>query len=363
MDYTHIRIPSTFKQVGDDWRGPCVRHPGQQRHIRRHTGKGDVPMSEVRPAIRRAARDSRACAHVWTEPGGGPQQARKETGRWRCVDYTDGAEFDHVRVEPGKAGAKKDVYWDPPPKASGKKPSAFLYPAMRHQGADTVIIAEGEKAADALADHLLGCKVIVLGTCSGSVAPTKAAIAAFQKHVRRPAPELRGQLKRWSEDCGAAFAAGEPNMGGMVNREADNWRQIFGVADQAGGGWSARIRQAAEKVQGRRTVEAFRGGPAKNGVRTKGWELRVRAARVAELLFMAGGSAPSAGVRPAVLPGGAIAVEQVPEERRRSRSTLRPGSWGSSGGGGGGGWPGRTCCRYHAILKTGYRAMSDQQEG
>ena len=141
-------------------------------------------MSEVRPAIRRAARDSRACAHVWTEPGGGPQQARKETGRWRCVDYTDGAEFDHVRVEPGKAGAKKDVYWDPPPKASGKKPSAFLYPAMRHQGADTVIIAEGEKAADALADHLLGCKVIVLGTCSGSVAPTKAAIAAFQKHVK-----------------------------------------------------------------------------------------------------------------------------------------------------------------------------------
>ena len=50
---------------------------------------------------------------------------------------------------------------------------------------------------------------------------------------RRPAPELRGQLKRWSEDCGAAFAAGEPNMGGMVNREADNWRQIFGVADPA----------------------------------------------------------------------------------------------------------------------------------
>ena len=76
---------------------------------------------------------------------------------------------------------------------------------------------------------------------------------------RRPAPELRGQLKRWSEDCGVEFAACDPNMGRMDNREADNWRQLFGVADQARGGWSARIRRAAEQVQGRaekRTTKA-----------------------------------------------------------------------------------------------------------
>ena len=80
--------------------------------------------------------------------------------------------------------------------------------------------------------------------------PRGARLASFRSD-RHPAPELRGQLKRWAEDHGHEFAAHDPDMGEVVNREADNWRPLYGVADQAGGEWSKRIRQDSEKVRGR----------------------------------------------------------------------------------------------------------------
>src|SRR5262245_34885677 len=41
----------------------------------------------------------------------------------------------------------------------------------------------------------------------------------------------------------------DPNMPpGVINREADNWRPLLAIADEAGGEWPKRARKAAEAV-------------------------------------------------------------------------------------------------------------------
>ena len=80
--------------------------------------------------------------------------------------------------------------------------------------------------------------------------PAGVRLASFRAD-RHPAPELQGQLKRWAADEGRRFAAHDPAMGNVVNREADNWRVLYGVADMAGPEWSTRIRGAADEVRGR----------------------------------------------------------------------------------------------------------------
>src|SRR5262245_11402479 len=50
---------------------------------------------------------------------------------------------------------------------------------------------------------------------------------------------------RWSGDNEAALADYDPDMGGMINRNADNWRGLFAIADLIGADWPDRIRDAA----------------------------------------------------------------------------------------------------------------------
>jgi hypothetical protein len=50
---------------------------------------------------------------------------------------------------------------------------------------------------------------------------------------------------RWAEDTAHEFADSDPDMGGLINRAADNWRPLFAIADVIGADWPARVREAA----------------------------------------------------------------------------------------------------------------------
>jgi len=48
---------------------------------------------------------------------------------------------------------------------------------------------------------------------------------------------------RWAEDVDIDDY--DPDMGGLINRTADNWRPLFVIADAIGSDWPMRIREAA----------------------------------------------------------------------------------------------------------------------
>jgi putative DNA primase/helicase len=57
---------------------------------------------------------------------------------------------------------------------------------------------------------------------------------------------LARQIARWAKDHAERIANADPAMpDGIINREADNWRPLFAIADQAGGEWPERARAAA----------------------------------------------------------------------------------------------------------------------
>jgi putative DNA primase/helicase len=51
---------------------------------------------------------------------------------------------------------------------------------------------------------------------------------------------------RWAKDNVQKLAAARPDMAGLVNRQADNWRPLFAIADVVGGQWALRARTAAK---------------------------------------------------------------------------------------------------------------------
>jgi len=50
---------------------------------------------------------------------------------------------------------------------------------------------------------------------------------------------------RWADDNIDALREADPDVG-FINRDADNWRPLFAIADQIGSDWPQRIREAAE---------------------------------------------------------------------------------------------------------------------
>lgn len=48
---------------------------------------------------------------------------------------------------------------------------------------------------------------------------------------------------RWADDCDLGDY--DPDMAGLINRVADNWRPLFAIADAIGSDWPMRIREAA----------------------------------------------------------------------------------------------------------------------
>jgi hypothetical protein len=55
---------------------------------------------------------------------------------------------------------------------------------------------------------------------------------------------------RWSDDYVDEISGIEPDMGGLINRTADNWRPLFTIADLIGLDWPERIREAADILIG-----------------------------------------------------------------------------------------------------------------
>jgi len=62
-----------------------------------------------------------------------------------------------------------------------------------------------------------------------------------------PWEQLRNLAKmcaRFADDNVDAVREHDPDMGGLINRPADNWRPLFAIADVIGGDWPERIREA-----------------------------------------------------------------------------------------------------------------------
>jgi putative DNA primase/helicase len=65
------------------------------------------------------------------------------------------------------------------------------------------------------------------------------------RHRNAPYADLLRKCARWAADNIDELRRVEPNMQGIANRRADNWRPLFAIADRAGGDWPNRARQAA----------------------------------------------------------------------------------------------------------------------
>jgi putative DNA primase/helicase len=53
---------------------------------------------------------------------------------------------------------------------------------------------------------------------------------------------------RWASNNIDKLTAARPDMAGLVNRQADNWRPLFAIADVVGGQWARRARTAAQAL-------------------------------------------------------------------------------------------------------------------
>ena len=56
------------------------------------------------------------------------------------------------------------------------------------------------------------------------------------------------QCARWADDNASELGDVDPDMVGLINRTADNWRPLFAIADVIGSDWPHRIREAAAKL-------------------------------------------------------------------------------------------------------------------
>jgi putative DNA primase/helicase len=56
---------------------------------------------------------------------------------------------------------------------------------------------------------------------------------------------LARMCSRWADDNASLVADCDPDMGDLINRNCDNWRPLFAIADLIGADWPSRIREAA----------------------------------------------------------------------------------------------------------------------
>ena len=80
-----------------------------------------------------------------------------------------------------------------------------------------------------------------LSRCSGG-GPTNVAncVTTAAKSLQQIARCVRS----WADDHASIVADADPDMG-MINRNRDNWRPLFAIADVIGDDWPERIRDAA----------------------------------------------------------------------------------------------------------------------
>ena len=60
-----------------------------------------------------------------------------------------------------------------------------------------------------------------------------------------PLQRIARMCAKWAEDNANDIADCDPDMGALINRDGDNWRPLFAIADLIGDDWPVRIREAA----------------------------------------------------------------------------------------------------------------------
>ena len=65
--------------------------------------------------------------------------------------------------------------------------------------------------------------------------------ASFLRNLERKAA-------RWAKDHLSKLEQADPDMGGLYNRVADNWRPLFAIAELIGGDWPEKVKQAAAEL-------------------------------------------------------------------------------------------------------------------
>ena len=70
-------------------------------------------------------------------------------------------------------------------------------------------------------------------------------LAELREDRIEPLHKVARMCARWAEDNAAYVADCEPDMGELINRNADNWRVLFAIAKMIGADWPERIRDSA----------------------------------------------------------------------------------------------------------------------
>jgi putative DNA primase/helicase len=60
-----------------------------------------------------------------------------------------------------------------------------------------------------------------------------------------PLQRIARMCARWADDTANSVGDFEPDMDGLINRNRDNWRCLFTIADMIGADWPERVREAA----------------------------------------------------------------------------------------------------------------------
>lgn len=72
--------------------------------------------------------------------------------------------------------------------------------------------------------------------------------ARFDARSAATLTPLKRKAARWAKDHLSQLEQADPDMGGLYNRVADNWRPLFAIAELVGGDWPERIKQAAAEL-------------------------------------------------------------------------------------------------------------------
>ena len=70
-------------------------------------------------------------------------------------------------------------------------------------------------------------------------------LAELRDDRSEPLQKIVRMCARWAEDSAGEVNEIDPEMGILINRDADNWRPLFAIADVIGSDWPERIREAA----------------------------------------------------------------------------------------------------------------------
>jgi putative DNA primase/helicase len=138
-----------------------------------------------------------------------------------------------------------------------------------HRRGGKVIRCEGETNAPRVFKVFGACPFALIGALPDTLENRAVAIELQRAKAGEVAKQFRYECtpeleilarmaRRWCEDHANEIKKAEPATDGLFNREADNWRTLFAIADTAGGDWPERARAAAKAGHKPIEVESVR---------------------------------------------------------------------------------------------------------